>query len=58
MIRIEWPTNDRKMPTQNTSSECCPHMMAGCTIGDSRPFQSRGMKRVIMNAMITKWITR
>mgnify|MGYP007006509512 CR=1 FL=1 len=57
-ISTKCATNDRKMPTQNTSSDCCPHLISGSIHFDSSRLQSFGTNRVMKNAITTKWITR
>src|ERR1700730_16513674 len=58
VISARWPTNDSKTPTQNTASDCCPHMIIGLKICQSSPRQSFGTNRVKRDAMRIKCKTR
>src|SRR5882762_7942361 len=58
VINTKWPANERKTPTQNTASDCWPHMMSGLKICHSSPRQSFDTNRVTTNTMTTKCRTR
>ncbi len=51
-------TKDRKMPTQNTASDCWPHLIIGRNTFHSRPGQSFGRNRTTRKAISTKCSTR
>src|SRR3954452_12206213 len=53
-ISMKWPTNERKTPTQNTASDCWPHLMTGSQILHSRPGQSFFTNVTVRTTMTTK----
>src|SRR5580692_2614900 len=57
-LMTNWPAKAKNTPRQKISSECWPHRMAGCRIGDFRPGQSRGMNRTVTVASARKWAKR
>jgi hypothetical protein len=58
MISVKWPMNERNTPTQNTASDCSPHLMRGSNTGNFNPGQSFEMNRVTTNTMTTKCSAR
>src|SRR5262245_1863715 len=57
-LKTKCPANDRKIPRQKISRECCPHRMAGRNQTDCNPGQSEGMKRIVSAARARKCVIR
>ena len=58
MVSTKWPMNDRNTPTQNTASDCSPHLRSGSRTGHLSPCQSSDKNRVTTNSAAAKCATR
>jgi hypothetical protein len=58
IISVKWPMNERNTPTQNTASDCSPHLTRGSKIGHFNPCQSLRTNRVTTSTATVKCSTR